>query len=66
MNVVVNGKARDLPEGSTLADLVTSLGLRARNVVAERNGEPVERVRFADVMLAGGDVVEIVKPVQGG
>jgi sulfur carrier protein len=66
MNVVVNGEARDVRTGATVADLVEELGFTGRNVVVERNGEPVKRSRFAHVGLASGDVVEVVRPVQGG
>lgn len=66
MNVVVNGKPRDVDEGATIADLVAVLGLHSRNVVVERNGEPVARERFAAEVLAGEDVLEIVRAVPGG
>lgn len=66
MNVVVNGKARVVPKGATVADLVEALGLTARNVVVERNGEPLERARLPDVKLDRDDVVEIVRAVPGG
>jgi thiamine biosynthesis protein ThiS len=32
----------------------------------ERNGEAVERQRFGEVRLSAGDVLEVVRPVQGG
>jgi sulfur carrier protein len=66
MNVVVNGEARDVRDGVTVADLIEALGLRVRNVVVERNGEPVDRGRFSLVVLTKDDVLEIVRPVQGG
>lgn len=66
MEVVVNGRTRALPEGTTVARLIELLGLGSRNVVVERNGEPVERDRFGDVELAPDDVVEVVRAVQGG
>jgi len=66
MNVVVNGKARVVPTGATVADLVEALGLTARNVVVEHNGEPLERARLPDVKLDRDDVVEIVRAVPGG
>ena len=62
----MNGKGRTVPNGVTIAELVDELGLRERNIVVERNGEPVERDRFGEVRLAEGDVLEVVRPVQGG
>lgn len=66
MNIVVNGKPREVDTGATIAELVEAVGLRSRNVVVERNGEPVDRDKFSVVMLIEDDVVEIVRPVQGG
>jgi len=66
MRITVNGKPRDLADGSSVADLVASLGFGKKQVVVERNGEPLERSRFASVTLAPDDVVEVVRPVQGG
>ncbi|HYZ93452.1 MAG TPA: sulfur carrier protein ThiS [Actinomycetota bacterium] len=66
MNVTVNGKPRDVADGATVATLVESLGLGPRQIVVEHNGEAVERDRFVHVRLAPGDVLEIVRPVQGG
>ena len=66
MEVVVNGRRRDIPDRSTVADLVASLGFGARQVVVEHNGDALERARFPDVALAAGDRVEVVRAVQGG
>ena len=53
----------DLPEGSTLADLVDHLGLPQEKVrVTFVNG----RVRPRDHVLAAGDEVGIFPPVGGG
>ncbi len=66
VKIVVNGKPRDVTEGVTVSDLVSELGLRMKSVVVERNGEPLERSRFAEVRISPDDVLEIVRPVQGG
>lgn len=66
MKLIVNGKPRDVAEGSTVHDLVASLGYGDKQVVVERNGEPVERARFGDENLGPGDVVEVVRAVPGG
>lgn len=66
MNVKVNGRPRDVAVGSTLADLVASLGFGERQVVVERNGEPVERSRFSEVAVEPDDVIEVVRAVAGG
>ena len=66
MHVLANGNATELPEGATLSDLLTVLGLSERWVVAERNGEAVPRAAMAATMLAEGDRIELVRAVAGG
>ncbi len=66
MRVVVNGRPTDVAEKLTLADLVASLGFGERQVVVERNGEPVERARFGDIAIEPDDVLEVVRAVAGG
>jgi len=64
--IVVNGTARPLAPGTTLADLVAALGREPRLVAVERNGAIVPRARYAQTHLAPGDRLEIVQFVQGG
>jgi len=66
MRVIANGKARDLTEGSNVEQLIRELGLDPRYVIVERNGEPVERRRYADTTVAEGDRLELVRAVAGG
>lgn len=64
--IIANGRPRELPEGSTIADLLASVGWKPQWVVVEHNGEPVERSAFAAAELADGDRLEIVRAVAGG
>lgn len=68
MKVVVNGTPREVPEGTTLADLIPRVAadLQPRGVAVARNGEVVPRRAWADTPLSDGDRVEIVGAVQGG
>lgn len=50
----------------TVQDLVNALGIDAKMVVAEVNGDIVRRERFAAQNLADGDKVELVRFVGGG
>jgi sulfur carrier protein len=63
---MANGRAVELAEGATLTDLLAALGLGARWVVAERNGEAVTRADMATTILADGDRIELVRAVAGG
>jgi thiazole synthase len=66
LDLIVNGESRRAEPGQTLAALVRELGLDPAKVAVERNGEIVARSTLADVVLAGGDVLEIVHFVGGG
>ncbi|MEA2827644.1 MAG: sulfur carrier protein [Actinomycetota bacterium] len=66
MKVVANGDPVELPEGSTVDDLLVRLGLGGRWVLVERNGEPVERRHLSTTVLADGDRLELVRAVAGG
>ena len=66
MRVIVNGEARDLPEGTTLPALLGTLGLATGWVVVERNGVALLRSEADATTLEDGDVLEIVRAVAGG
>lgn len=66
MRVHVNGEARELPDGVTVADLLSRLAVTAPRVAVEVNARVVVRARHADTRLADGDQVEIVTFVGGG
>jgi sulfur carrier protein len=62
----VNGKKVDLEQPTALLDYLAGLGVDARTVAVEHNGEIIERARYPKVTLRAGDVVEIVRMVGGG
>ena len=62
----VNGDERRLKAGSTIADLLGSLGLVTGKVAVERNREVVPASLHAVTPLHEHDVVEIVHFVGGG
>lgn len=64
VTVRVNGEARTLQPGTTLADLVPVEW--ARGVAVARNDEIVPRAQWAETTVRTGDAIEIVRPVQGG
>ena len=66
ITVIVNGQARDVPAGSTAADLVAALGFAGRPLAVEINEEVVPRARLADCRLGAGDRLELVTLVGGG
>ena len=66
MTVDVNGRPQELVPGETVATLLEKLGLESGWALVERNGEPVERARYAEVELADRDRVVVARAVAGG
>ncbi len=66
MEIVVNGEARSVEPGLTIARLLADLGLTDRSVAVEVNRQVVPRARHAEHRLAAGDRLEIVTLVGGG
>lgn len=64
--IIFNGEPRPVAPGATVADLLTELGLTARQVAVEVNLDLVPRARHAERALADGDQVEVVTLVGGG
>jgi sulfur carrier protein len=62
----VNGQPREVPAGTTLAELVAALTAAPSGVAAALNETVVPRDRWAGTALADGDRVEVLTAVQGG
>lgn len=66
MNVTLNGEPREVPPGTTVAQLVSLLTEQTSGVAAAVNGEVLPRRSWAGTPLADRDQVEVVTAVQGG
>jgi thiamine biosynthesis protein ThiS len=66
MQIHVNGETRDLPAGSTVRDLLATLGLNPKTVAVLRNDDIVPCDEQAQTPLVEGDTLEIVRFVGGG
>jgi sulfur carrier protein len=66
VKIVVNGEAREIESGTTVARLIEALEMQPRFLAVERNFELVPRARHAECVLADGDQLEIVTLVGGG
>jgi thiamine biosynthesis protein ThiS len=66
LEISVNGQAREVPDGSTVGDLILALEIEPRRVAVEVNLELVPREQHADHQLAPGDRLEVVTLVGGG
>lgn len=66
MQIQLNGENRDIPAGTSLAELLEREGLAGRRVAVEVNLDIVPRSQHAERALADGDRVEIVQAIGGG
>lgn len=66
MRLLVNGEPREVPDGTTVADLIALLGVSDRRIAVEVNRQIVGREAYATCRLGAGDQIEIVHFVGGG
>jgi sulfur carrier protein len=66
MNITVNGESRTLEAGTSLSQLVASLGLEGKRIAVEVNRDIVPRSEYDAFTLSDNDTVEIVNAIGGG
>jgi sulfur carrier protein len=66
VQIKLNGEAKEIEEGTTLARLVEQLTLAPDRLAVELNRDVVRRAQWPQVTLREGDRVEIVHFVGGG
>lgn len=66
MRIQLNGESFELPDGETVAGLLTHLDLTGRRVAVELNLDIVPRSQHAATTLTEGDQVEVVHAIGGG
>jgi thiamine biosynthesis protein ThiS len=66
VKVVVNSREIDIASDATVAALLEQLGVGGPYALVERNGEAVERERYAELELEEGDALVVARPVAGG
>lgn len=66
MEIRLNGKARELPDGITVRGLLDELGLHPLRVAVQLNDEIIKRDRYHEVVLKAGDIVEVLTIMAGG
>lgn len=68
MNALVNGVPTELPDGATVADVLTRLGhdVGTRGIAVAVNGEVVPRTTWDILTIGESDRLEILTAVQGG
>jgi sulfur carrier protein len=66
VTVLVNGQARDLPDGTTVAAVVATLTPAPAGVAVALNDAVVPRGDWESRRLRDADRVEVLTAVQGG
>jgi sulfur carrier protein len=66
MRLAVNGAARDLSDGTTLAELIEALAGSTRGSAAIVDDEVVPRSQWPHYPLHDGQAVELITAVPGG
>jgi len=64
--MIINGKKRDFPDGTSVLDMLKALSLDVEKVVVEVNESIIDKDIFSDHKLNSGDKIEIIAFVGGG
>ena len=64
--VTLNGEAREVDAGTTLADLIASLATEPQSLATAVNGDFIAREARAQLALRDGDAVFTFQPITGG
>jgi sulfur carrier protein len=66
MNIILNGKVHSVADGSTVKDLLQTLGLADRPVVVELDEEALLAREHTTAALKEGCRIEVVQITAGG
>jgi len=66
IDIALDGAARGITAGTTLAGLVAELGHRPHEVATAVNGRFIARGQREELLLKGGDSVLFFQPISGG
>ena len=66
MDIIVNGKAREIQDGICIQELLDQMQLDCMQVVVEHNNNIIPRQRLAETSLNNGDALEVIHFVGGG
>ncbi len=64
--MIINGKKREFPNGTSIMEMLSTLNLDAEKVVVEVNQSIIDKGLFSQHALNTGDKIEIIAFVGGG
>ncbi|MHB8926609.1 MAG: sulfur carrier protein ThiS [Bacillota bacterium] len=66
MQIIVNGRRREVHEGHTVEELLISMGFKPTAVAVWIGDRQVWQREYETLKLSPGDQVRVVKPIAGG
>jgi sulfur carrier protein len=66
MNIIVNGKNKDIRDICSTEQLLQEMGFGEKRVAVELNKEIVPRSQYSQTFISDGDNIEIVRAIGGG
>lgn len=66
MNIIFNGKPRDIQDGISIQELLDQMKLDYMQLVVEHNQNIIPRQRLAETRLNDNDSLEVIHFVGGG
>ncbi|MBT5098594.1 sulfur carrier protein ThiS [Gammaproteobacteria bacterium] len=66
MEIILNGAAKQVPQQSSIKDLLAEIGVLGERVAIELNQEVVPKSEYASRQLQAADQIEIIQAVGGG
>lgn len=66
MDIIFNGKTRDIQDGISIQELLDQMQLDCMQLVVEHNNSIIPRQRLTETPLSNGDTLEVIHFVGGG
>ncbi|HLI97064.1 MAG TPA: sulfur carrier protein ThiS [Candidatus Baltobacteraceae bacterium] len=66
MRASINGEEYELPEGTTVAQVLVQMQALERGIAVAKNDRVVRRAAFEEERISEGDRIEIIRAVAGG
>jgi sulfur carrier protein len=66
MLLKINGKPAEIPEETSLLNLIELKNIPSKILILELNGNIIQREKWQDTRLNSGDKLEIIRIIGGG
>jgi thiamine biosynthesis protein ThiS len=66
MRIILNGLEHEVPEGTTVLQILRAEGEPVGHVLVELNGRHLSQHEYGDILLSENDRLEVILPASGG